>query len=104
MKDTRFLELHQRRITRRIARRSEVVNRQVEKAVGPLMREHPIAGLAAGAATGLALGAALAPRSGSTRGKRGAVSGALGLVGRTAEYAIRAKLVESLSEDEPEKE
>ena len=102
MNDTEFLELHQRRLTRRLGRRSAAMNREVEKVVAPWMREHPRTGLATGAVAGLLLGAAVAPSSGAGTGCRGLISGSLRFLEGTAAYALRAKLVDSLAEGESE--
>jgi len=101
MNDAEFLELQQKRLTKRIGRRARAMNREVEKVVAPLMREHPRSGLAAGAVAGLLLGAAAAPSSAATGG-RGLISGSLGFLKGTAAHALRSKLVDSLADGESE--
>ena len=101
MNDAEFLELHQRRLARRLGRRSRAINREVEKIVAPWMRENPKTGLAAGAVTGLLLGSAVTP-SRTERGGRGWISGSLDFLKGTAAYELRARLADSLAESEPD--
>jgi hypothetical protein len=93
MNDLDFLDRHQRRLEKRIARRSRALSGEAERIVAPLMREHPRTGLVAGAVGGLLLGAAAAPMCHAPFGlMRGAV-----------DYAVRAGLIDSLAERKTEK-
>jgi len=93
MNDIDFLDRHQRRLEKRIARRSTALSGEAERAVAPWMREHPRTGLIAGAVGGLLLGAAAAPivRHAPFDLMRGAVG-----------YAVRAGLIDSLEERKKE--
>jgi ElaB/YqjD/DUF883 family membrane-anchored ribosome-binding protein len=101
MTEREYLDRRAQRIKARLGRRSDVVNRELETAIGPVVREHPRKSLAVAGMVGVALGAALKPVSGVARGS---ASGALGFLKNTAVYALRAKLVGSMVTDEPEKD
>ena len=102
MTERDYLERRSEAVKRRLRRRAAAVGDEVERAVTPLMREHPRKGLAAGAAAGVVLGAAVAPSG--TAARRGPVSGLLGFLRGSAAYALRVKLVRQLLENEPETE
>jgi hypothetical protein len=96
MTEREFLERRAERIKARLGRRSDVVNREVETAIGPVVRDHPRKSLAAAGVVGVALGAALKPASSAVRGS---TSGVFGFLKSTAAYALRAKLAGSIISD-----
>jgi len=101
MTEREYLDRRAERIKARLGRRSDVVNRELETAIGPVVRDHPRKSLAAAGVLGVALGAALKPVS---RAARGSASGALGFLKGTAVYALRAKLVGSMASDGDEED
>ena len=97
MTEREFLDRRSERIRARVGRRSEVVNRELERAVGPVVRDHPRKSLAAGAAVGVVLGAALKPAS---RAVGASTAGVLGFLKNSAAYALRSKLFDSMATDQ----
>lgn len=98
MNERTYLDRQQSRLNRRIRLRSSHVGRDLERAVAPVMREHPRKGLAAGAAAGALLGAALAPRPTPT-GNNGVVRSTFGFLKGVLAYAARVKLAKTIVDD-----
>lgn len=98
MTDREFLRSRTADLRERIRHGSRALHHELERAVGPSMREHPRSGLAAGAAIGFAAGSAIgaARRPAGSRRRRGLL-GALGsFVLGTGTFALRASLVDAL--------
>ena len=89
MTDREFLQARSTFLKRRIKESSSKMQEELERAVGPSMREHPHTGLLAGAMGGIALGSAV----GIARRPAG---GLLSMLTGTGLYAARVALVRSL--------
>jgi len=98
MTDTEFLRTQSRHLRRRLRQSSSAFQREFEQAVGPVMREHPRTGLAAGAAAGLVLGRALAPsrNSAASPTRRGPLAGLLSFAAGTGAFLLRSTIAKSV--------
>jgi len=98
MTDKEFLRSRSASLRQRIRHSSKTLNQELEKAVGPSMREHPRSGLAAGGAAGFAVGSAIgaARRPAGSPRKRGILAGLGSFVLGTGTFALRSTIINSL--------
>lgn len=96
MTERQFLDRQYRRIRDRIRRDSIGLHDEIERAIGPVVREHPRLSVAAGASAGLVLGRVLGfPSRLSTPGA-GAVAGGIRFIKETGTFVLRSMIVNSL--------
>jgi hypothetical protein len=98
MTERQFLERQSRRIRDRIRRGSASLHDEIERAVGPTIREHPRLSLAASASAGLLIGRILAApsRRRDPRARPGMIAGGFRFIKETGIFALRSTLVNSL--------
>ena len=98
MTEDQFLEARSKAVRERLRLSSDSLGRDLERAVGPWVREHPKSGLAAGAATGFLLGAVLgALRPGRGRATNaGALAGGWSFIRRTAGVTLRSAIARQI--------
>jgi len=99
MTERQFLDRQSRRIRDRIRRGSVALHCEVERAVGPTIREHPRTSLAAGASAGLLIGRILAApsRYSSRQAGRGVIAGGFRFIKSTGIFALRSMIVGALT-------
>ena len=106
MTDTEFLRIQSKHLRHRIRRSSSELHLELERTIGPLMREHPRTGLAAGTAAGLVLGRALASSRNPTASSagRGPLAGLLSFAAGTGAFLLRSSIAKSVlptADEEP---
>jgi len=98
MTERQFLDQHAARLRERIRSGSAAIHDEIERAIGPGVREHPRMSAVAAASAGLALGLVLGrpSRSGVAGPRRGPVTGTVRFIKDTGVFALRSYLVSSL--------
>ena len=106
MTDTEFLQTQSRRLRHRIRRSSSALHQELERTIGPLMREHPRTGLAAGTAAGFVLGRTLASSrsTAASSTRRGPLANLLSFTAGTGAFLLRSSIAKSVlpnADEEP---
>jgi hypothetical protein len=98
MTERQFLDQQSARLRERIRRGSVTIHDEVERVIGPGVREHPLMSAAAGASAGFLLGAAIGTpsRARTAEPRRGPVAGAVRFVKDTGVFILRATIVNAL--------
>jgi hypothetical protein len=98
MTERQFLDQQSRRVRERLHRGSVGLHDEIERAVGPTVREHPCLSLVAGASAGFLLGRVLwTPSRSAVAGTgRGMLAGSFRFVKDTGIFFLRSLIVGSL--------